>query len=128
MPGESLLYAELKRELRWPWLRRVENRVDLGTPDLDFIATRNRGWIELKREFQLKPENLVALRKEQVAWHASYALAGGLSWIILQAGASYFLWPGREAVRVKSQPLRISADLALFFGDKVSFYKRLAEF
>lgn len=128
MPKESSLYQEIKFNVTWPWLRRVENRVDLGTPDIDFIGRAHRGWIELKRELTLTPENLVALRKEQVAWHLSYARAGGCSWIILQAGRSYFLWPGAAAMRIKAEPLRVSADLALFWGDKLSFYKHLEAF
>lgn len=128
MKSESDLYAEIRRHVNWPWLRRVENRIDLGTPDVEFIARRHRGWIELKREHRLTPENLVPLRKEQVAWHAAYALAGGHSWIILGAGAQYFLWPGELARRIKTQPLWVSADSALVWGDKTKFYSYLAEF
>lgn len=125
---ETGFYNEIREQVAWPWLQRVENRVGPGTPDCDFIASKRRGWLELKREHVLRPEHCLSLRKEQVPWHLDYARAGGDAWIALLAGRQYFLWRGEHARRLKNQPLRETADLAEVWGGKVEFYQWLRAF
>lgn len=125
---EQQLFDYLKKRLTWPWIERVENRANLGTPDVHFIGHETTGWIELKQLPTMNPGNLVGLRKEQVVWHLSYAQAGGVSWIVLRAGGTYFLWSGKEARRLVRDPIRVAQDYAEECGGKDAFLQRLNQF
>lgn len=126
---ESGFYQELRQKLTWPWIHRVENAtVDRGTPDVNFIAYKHRGWLELKREPVLQPGVSVDLRKEQVAWHLGFAQAGGEAWIALSAGGQYFLWRGEHARRLKKEPLAKTTDSALVWGSRREFYEFMTGF
>ena len=77
-------------------LIRVENPACLGTPD---VWARLRGvgmWLELKHLDALpaRVETKVRLPKltiEQVLWLEAEQAAGGRAWLLLHAGADWFL-------------------------------------
>lgn len=115
----------------WHWLRgrmtggvfleRVENRVNVGTPDV-YIAARELsggGWIELKvlkQRLWSLPEVItegpvitgentcgsVVVRPAQVSWHERHAATGGRSWFMVEApGRSILVAPGAMVARVR---------------------------
>lgn len=78
---------------------RVENRCELGTPDVN-ISTGD--WIELKWHRKapkkggiLKLDHDMTL--EQRTWAERRAHAGGKVWVFLKVGAEYFLFKGEVA-------------------------------
>ena len=125
---EKRYFNEFRATLGWPFIERVENRVNLGTPDTHFISPTKKGWLEFKAEPDLRPNSVVGLSTEQVVWAVSYAEAGGLSWITLRAGKTYFLWDGRLAKSLTEQLLSQTCDLAAIWGEKSVFYERLRFF
>jgi len=125
---EKRYFQEFRAALGWPFIERVENRVNLGTPDVHFVSPTKKGWLEFKAEPIFRPSAVVGLSKEQVVWAVSYAEAGGLSWITLRAGATYFLWEGKLEKSLVEQPLSQTCDLAVIWGDKSVFYERLRFF
>lgn len=104
-------------------LERVENGAGTGIPDVH--ATR-RGkprastcWIELKALKRPKRADTPlfkrgTMRKDQVAWHLSYASVGGNS-VILVRDDQYqlYLFPGALAARLHELPLARCNEYAL---------------
>lgn len=89
-------------------LKRVENRCDLGTPDVAWTgmlpAGRAHGvmtyrvasgWLELKETGwpvrDLTPLYIKSLTLEQVLWHRDWKRAGGRIATLIQADADYLL-------------------------------------
>lgn len=85
------------------WLRpldafAVENRVGVGTPDVNYIE----GWIELKwvRRWPKRPETVVDIdhfSKEQRIWLNRRYQRMGNSWLLLQVGREWLLFTGQDA-------------------------------
>ena len=91
-------------------LTRIENAVDLGTPDVAYclrlkpLVPAVAGWIELKVLENLPargstPVRIDHLTWEQVRWGEMWVEAGGLAWMLLRAGDRHILmkppWPRR---------------------------------
>jgi len=94
------------REALGPWgvLHRVENAVDVGTPDLAYVlragiqksAPVASGWIELKHATRwparpTTPLVIEHLTLDQVLFAERWARAGGWCWALLQVGREYLL-------------------------------------
>lgn len=77
----------------------VENRVEVGTPDVQFIG----GWMELKwldRWPSIKSDEIVRLRhytQEQRNWARRRKRRGGACWLLLHAGRDWLLFDGEVA-------------------------------
>lgn len=109
---ESARWKSVKPDLE-PFGRfvRIENRADLGTPDVFYTLRRLRdshdrqsGWLELKflERAPRNPETVVKLKKltlEQVTWIEEEHMAGGCVNLLLFAGKSRFLFDA-EATRM----------------------------
>lgn len=92
-------------------LKRVENKCDLGTPDVAWTCKlprgkdrhnciaydRYSGWLELKEEFwPVRPETplrIPSLTKDQVLWQEAWEEAGGRVATLIQADRDYLIVP-----------------------------------
>lgn len=87
-------------------LERIENGVGTGIPDVHAIRKGVTRWIELK--VVTRPARLTTplikrdrMRRDQIAWHLSYASAGGRSWILARdQHRVLYLFPGAIANRL----------------------------
>lgn len=91
--------------------RRVENLIDLGTPDVAYTLRRLpvlpavSGWLELKYISALPkrsntPVRVGHLTLDQVNWIESEHAAGGRAWLLLQAGLVYMLLSALQVRRL----------------------------
>lgn len=98
--AESDLNRRLQAALSGWDMRRCENAVDPGTPDLHYI----RGWVESK---QLKawPKRVDTVLKvdhyvpAQRAWHLRRCAAGGCVWVALEVAGAFHLYHADLAAR-----------------------------
>jgi hypothetical protein len=109
---EQRLYDAMKRNC--VRLERIENGVNTGTPDVHCIRCATpRGltvWIELK--VVTTPKRVTTplikrdrMRRDQIAWHLSYASAGGRSFILARDQArELYLFPGALALELCDMP------------------------
>lgn len=91
-------------------LKRIENKCDLGTPDVAWTCqlprgrvhncvayARFTGWLELKEEFwPANPETplrIKSLTKDQLLWHEAWEAAGGRIATLIQANKDYLIVP-----------------------------------
>lgn len=75
-------------------LKRIENRLDKGTPDVSACLWGKEGWIELKflRAPPVRPETPVRIdhwTADQVKWLGDRYRAGGRVMILLMVGESH---------------------------------------
>lgn len=99
--SEDALWRKTRAELSpWGVLQRIENCVDLGTPDLAYAlrvqGAVGSGWIELKHAWawpkrHTTPFVLPELTADQVVFARNWEKAGGRSWMLLQVGRGYWL-------------------------------------
>lgn len=102
MGSESNLWKTVKPKLSpFGAFRRVENRIDTGTPDVAYCATwqseTQSGWIELKdvHEWPVKPEtNLTIehLTQVQENWMIDWVGMGGRAYLLVQVKHDYLLF------------------------------------
>lgn len=97
MTGEANLWSYVRRNLGpYGRLKRIENRIDKGTPDVAYTIKGVSGWIELKH-VPLAPARATTtikiphLTMEQVLWLNDERDAGGRAWCLLQVERKYFL-------------------------------------
>lgn len=95
--SEANLWSYVRRNLGpYGRLKRIENRLDKGTPDVAYTFKRASGWIELKH-VPLAPARASTALKiphltlEQVQWLNDEHNAGGRAWCLLQVERRYFL-------------------------------------
>lgn len=78
---------------------RVENRVGMGTPDVNYV----HGWIELKQQdhWPKRASTVVKLHhdltKEQRIWINRREKRGGIVYVLLQVERDYLLFRGSKA-------------------------------
>lgn len=96
--SEKGLWGRVKKAIRDMDPVRVENRVEKGTPDVNFTL----GWIELKwqrtapkRGGILKLDHELTL--EQRIWAIRRHRAGGKTYVLLKVGSEYLLFKGYVA-------------------------------
>jgi len=104
--SEEALWIQARENLG-PFGRfvRVENRVDVGFPDVLYTLGGTKGprtgLIELKHEAAMaNPVLLSILTLEQVLWHEAWIKAGGRSYFLCQFGRGYYLFGGWDARRL----------------------------
>lgn len=95
MSERSLWRLTIDRIGPYGRFERVENRVNKGTPDVNYTMRGVSGWLELKftsiPSRDTTPIIVSSLTLEQVQWHEAWAKAGGRTWTLLQAGRGYCL-------------------------------------
>jgi len=98
MSTESQLWSWLRGVLPYGHWIRVENRIELGTPDVNGCVRGHDVWLELKYSKKVLPATSPfkkrGLSKEQVIWLQERAGVGGNAWIVAGVGRHvYFLLP-----------------------------------
>jgi len=100
-------------------IQRVENELDLGTPDLYFSHFTTCGWIELK-QFKLpkreKTEITIPFRPGQYGWIRRFSRAGTRVILICYTNNGVFAFEGE---RIKTVYYGIED-----FLDKASFWRK----
>ena len=103
MTLESNLWRNVHHKLSlFGVLKRIENKVDLGTPDVAYLLRRPKqdkptaGWLELKclTDFPSKPNtplNIEHLTLEQVMFLEEWTRSGGNAFMLLQVRDCHFL-------------------------------------
>jgi hypothetical protein len=101
--SEDALRQIVRRELSpFGKLIRIENMVNAGTPDINYLIRRYPkvepacGWLELKHEDRWPTRRTTVFRcasltREQVDWQTHWALAGGRVWTLIQVHRDYLL-------------------------------------
>lgn len=91
MTERNQVHAAAKRALHAPpalVYKRIENRVDLGTPDVAYCLLGVSGWVEEKL-FPTSGRCPGHLTQEQVMWGEEWSRAGGLWWLVGRRGAEW---------------------------------------
>jgi hypothetical protein len=85
-------------------VKRCENYVGPGTPDVNYCIRGVERWIELK-EVDGWPKRLDTkfdiehFTSDQRIWHRRRWAAGGISYVFVQIGRDYFLFSGLWAAK-----------------------------
>ena len=89
--SESGMWTSLRPLLLDLDPERVENRVNVGTPDVNYV----HGWIELKYTKRWPPKGgplrVEHFTREQRAWLVRRRRAGGLAFLLLKVGKDEWL-------------------------------------
>lgn len=139
MAAEAALWAILRRaKLPGHWVR-VENRVERGTPDVNYVIDGVEGWIELKSLGHLAADPRLPLRirhytKQQRFWAIRRARAGGHVALLIRVERGpkeYMLIPGEWGARNinKATPEEVRGASLGVWGpawDRRSFLEALA--
>lgn len=122
MTSERGLWHTLRREMScFGELRRIENRVDLGTPDVVYCLQSYCGFLELK-ELDVWPKRWLTidcLTKEQVLWLRAWERAGGTAHLLVQVERSYLLFDPDAAnlIYTRSLPSASAREVAKVYGE-----------
>jgi len=90
---ESKLYDTVKEKATSTKFYRVENKLNLGTPDMHLVNVNCSGWMEAKAlTVTAKRTGLVKIpfRPAQYAWLRSYYRKGGLSVLGIVTDLGFF--------------------------------------
>jgi hypothetical protein len=130
--AEAALNTRILKALKHLNAFRVENACLPGTPDINFT----HGWIEAKYLPRWPSKGGVVacrhFRPEQKAWHLKHALAGGVSYVVIQIDRTVLALDGKVAV-MKLGSTTESELRALALGvwenklDPVTFVKVMTE-
>lgn len=85
MSKEAVIYDRLKKNCKSIMFKRVENMLEVGTPDIYFCNKLNRGWIESK-EVDLgvkKATVIIPFRPGQLDWLTLHEIKGGVSLVAI---------------------------------------------
>ena len=104
---------------RFGTLRRIENRIGEGTPDVAFCIRRYRkghlpaasGWIETKHSYEWPIRETATLKFnhftiEQVLWMEDWIGAGGRCFVLAQVARDYMLVPAKNARKIQAGATR----------------------
>lgn len=99
--SERGLWSRVRKAIRDLDPVRVENRVEAGTPDVNFTL----GWIELKYQRRAPKRGGILkldhdLSYEQRVWAIRRHRAGGKTYVLLKIGPEYLLFKGYVAAEV----------------------------
>ena len=104
--SEAALWNTLRRKLKpYGHCVRVENAIEVGTPDVNLCVQGTESWIELKhREHWPKRANsIVTVRHftdDQRRWLANRIRSEGRCGVLLQISNTYMYLHGRNALYV----------------------------
>lgn len=96
--SEKSMWGTVRKSLAGLDPVRVENRVELGTPDVNYIG----GWIELKWHRKAPKHKGIFhlthdMSTEQRVWAIRRHQAGGRCFLLLKCGSEYLLFYGYVA-------------------------------
>lgn len=126
MTSERGLWHTVKRELGpYGRLKRIENRVDTGMPDVLYCFAGVTGFLELKEEESwpsraTTPVTVKCLTNEQVEWHKWWKSGGGKVHTLLQVSKDYLLLTPDDTKRLyqKEFPKDALINAAIVFGSR----------
>lgn len=107
MGKEASLWTTV-REILSPFahLERVENKVNVGTPDVNYClnGAKGEGWLELKDVDHWPARAGTILRIAHVTevqreWWRARRRSGGACYVLLRVGRSYLCFDGEVAAR-----------------------------
>lgn len=105
---EGILYHELQKHVMNTRFKRIENRLEAGTPDVYFSNPLNRGWLEAK-QFELPKRDdtpvKVPFRAGQYNWLMDEVAHGGIAVLGMVTDLGYFF-----AINSKIQEVYEKAD------------------
>ena len=90
--SEANLWSDVRQFLSpFGFFHRVENKVDLGTPDVAYAIPGASGWLELKHvdhwPFDARSKIIIrGFTKDQVLWLEGWKNAGGRANLLLRVG------------------------------------------
>ena len=95
--SESWFWGKLKDNLNLEFLKRVENKLEPGWPDVHYSNDGYSGWIELK--FEKKLPNRIRFEPGQPIWLANYWSSGGTCFVFLYVEETneIYVWLGFNA-------------------------------
>lgn len=91
---------------------RIENQVELGTPDVTYCNWGHGGWVELKHVSKYPAREATPIRfkrftLEQVACIEAFGKGQHYSWLLVQVGADHYLFHWKVVRELqKCQPRR----------------------
>lgn len=92
------------------FVKRIENGVAAGDPDVFLMKGGKVVWVELKwadipKRMTSKLLKKGAVRVDQINWHLEYAWKKGTSYILIGTEDKDYLMPGRIADRLNDMTL-----------------------
>ena len=107
MASESSMRSRVVRALRSLDAMAVENAVQPGTPDIEYIG----GWIELKSvaSWPARPDTPLRVPHFTVIqrlWITVRCKKGGVAWVLLRVGREWLLLPGIVAASMLGSSTR----------------------
>lgn len=92
------------------FVRRIENAVMSGEPDVFLLKDGKAAWVELKyAEVPVRASSKLlgkgAIRTDQINWHLEYAWKGGTSYILIGTDELDYLLPGKMADVLNDMPM-----------------------
>jgi hypothetical protein len=120
-----------KEDTLWTWfygglhsfghLMRVENVVQPGTPDVNYVIGRREGWVELKSRADLPARASTplftrhnGLRPDQIEWLVERAKFSSTAYIGARALDTFFLVPAHRTLSFNGAPMDLMRELAVF--------------
>ena len=102
---EAVIYHKLKAKLRGTFIKRIENSLEIGTPDMYFCNAMCSGWIEAKAVHLPVRDTTpvkVPFRQGQYNWLIGHKERGGTSLLIIHTGdkKGYYMAEGHSIQEV----------------------------
>lgn len=92
------MWGRVRKALRGLDPVRIENRLEKGTPDVNYVE----GWLELKweRKIPRNSDNLFIIdhwTTEQATWHIRRSHSGGKTFVLIKISQEWLLLLGADA-------------------------------
>lgn len=132
MGSESALWTCLRGKLpSQAHAVRVENTVQVGTPDVNFCLGGLDVWLELKQlddwPKREKTRVVLGMREGQAPWIIKRTIAGGLAFVFAQIGREYFLYEAFAVNRLDTLNQQEMRDQAVWTGRQPLDVNRLLD-
>lgn len=141
MNKEQKFWQQMKKSFGLDLMKRVENSIEPGFPDVHYLHNGFGGWIELKA--QAKFPNSIDFEPAQPLWLTKYWAAGGDCFLFLKVieEQKVYVWAGCHAMKLDEKggaraipPLFVFdmdekgwSEICDWFGSFASFERFLAQ-
>ena len=94
---ESWFWGKIRDNLKLDFMKRVENKVEPGWPDVHYLHKALSGWIELK--YEAKFPRKIDFEPGQPIWLDNYFRNGGCCyvWLYVEKDNTIYIWLGCHA-------------------------------
>ena len=95
--NESWFWGKIRDNLNLEYMKRVENKIEPGWPDVHYINNTFPGWIELK--YEEKFPKRIDFEPGQPIWLSNYWEKGGTCFVFLYVRSenAIYVWLGFSA-------------------------------